>query len=502
MDAAVAKKSALPAYPKRRRLYPRLALAGAVVVLPAVTAALLSRSFHAGIAFVLFLNMAVFALARPLELLIGFLVQLPLIPRWGQMLGVRVPDLMAPAAVLLFAGSLIRWLTDKEREPFKPVWFDVIAAVFLLLGRFEIYQGPVDDDLAKAYTRTILIPGLFYLSVRLLMLDRRRMAQMIRWQLAAGMLLAVIVIIEAALHRSFLYRQVSDVFQAEGLYQPGGAFGRPFLAGAYLALLLPLYLYGAMGGFGERSRGWFKVGAGLALVSIGLCMERGVWLAAAVGLFVLFLYRPLRRPAGMVLAVCAVLAGTGILLVSSQSWFQNRVAEQANVHDRLRFIQASFGILRSREWNWLTGIGEGGYMQIAYKYMPPRSYYEVDRRQEADKNRAQHNDFLRTLVEHGVPGASLLALAVMLVIGRGIRLARQSGRGEGYYDGALSIAMLAAACTVMVNGLTHNTLIESQIMSGFWLICGLLYSDRAMQKDTLSMLSMGQGRDDPVARSH
>jgi hypothetical protein len=327
------------------------------------------------------------------------------------------------------------------------------------------------------------------------------MAQTIRWQLAAGMLLAVIMIIEAALHRSFLYRQVADVFQVGGLYQPGGAFGRPFLAGAYLGMLLPLYLYGAMGGFGERYRTWFQIGTGLGLIGVGLCMERGAWLAAAAGLFVLFLYRPLRRPAGMVIALCAVLAGTGILLMSSQSWFQNRVTEQANVHDRLRFIQASFGILRSSEWNWLTGIGEGGYLQIAYKYMPPRSYYEVDRRQDADKNRAQHNDLLRTLVEHGVPGATLLALLVTLMIGRGVKLARQCGRGEGYYDGTLSIAMLAAACTVVVNGVTHNTLVESQIMSGFWLICGLLYSDRAMQKETLAMLAIGQGRDDSLARS-
>jgi O-antigen ligase len=133
--------------------------------------------------------------------------------------------------------------------------------------------------------------------------------------------------------------------------------------------------------------------------------------------------------------------------------------------------------------------------------MPPRSYYEVDRRQDADKNRAQHNDLLRTLVEHGVPGATLLALLVTLMIGRGVKLARQCGRGEGYYDGTLSIAMLAAACTVVVNGVTHNTLVESQIMSGFWLICGLLYSDRAMQKETLAMLAIGQGRDDSLARS-
>jgi len=484
-----------------RRLWPRLALLAAVIALPAATAVLLSRSFHAGIAFVMLLNMAVFALARPLELLIAFLVQLPLIPRWGQMLGVRVPDLMAPAAGLLFLGSLVRWLTDRDREPLKPAWFDVIAAAFLLLGRFEIYQGPVDDDLTKAYTRAILAPGLFYLSVRLLMLDRRRIARMIRWQLAAGMALVIIMLIEAVLHRSFLYRQVADVFQAGGLYQPGAAFGRPFLAGAYLGMLLPLYLYGALGGFGERYRGWFRLGTGLALVGIGLCMERGAWLAAAVGLLVLFLYRPLRRPAGMVIAICAVVAGAGILLVSSQSWFQNRVAERANVQDRLRFYQASFGILRSSEWNWMTGIGEGGYEQIAYKYMPPRSYYEVDRRQDADKNRAQHNDFLRTLVEHGVPGATLLALMVMLIVRRSVKLARMSGRGDRSHDGALSIAMLAAACTVVANGLTHNTLVESQIMSGFWLICGLLYSDRAMEKETLALPAIERSHGDPVARS-
>lgn len=485
---------------KQRRVYPRIMLAAAVVGLPFITALLLNRSFHLGVAFVIFVNMAVIALARPFELLAAFLFQMPLIPRWGEMLGVRVPDLMTPVALLLFVGSLVRWLTDRDREPLKPVWFDVIAMSFLALGWFELYDGPVEVNLAKAYSRNVLLPGLFYLSIRLLMLDRRRMQQLVRWQLAAGMLLSLIVVVEAVAHRSLLYESVSEVFREGGLYQPGGAFGRPFLAGAYLAILLPLYLYGALGGLGERYRRWFRAGTALSVIGVGLSFERGAWLAAGVALGILFLYRPLRRPAGIVIAASVVLAGAG-LLFSSHSWLETRVAERSNVQDRVRFLAAGVGILQSPEWNWATGIGEGGYLEIAYRYMPPRSYYDVDRKTEADKNRAQHNDYLRTVIEHGVPGGLLLLLMVVLLIGRGVKLARDERRGVTNLDGRLGIALLAAASTVLVDAATHNTLVESQIMTGFWLVCALLYSDQAMTKDTLSLLALRQESHVPGAGS-
>jgi len=256
----------------------------------------------------------------------------------------------------------------------------------------------------------------------------------------------------------------------------------------------------AVGGLGERYRRWFRAGTALSLIGVGLSFERGAWLAAGVALGVLFLYRPLRRPAGIVIAASVVLAGAG-LLFSSHSWLENRVVERSNVQDRVRFLAARVGIVQSPEWNWATGIGEGGYLEIAYRYMPPRSYYDVDRKTEADKNRAQHNDYLCTVIEHGVPGGLLLLLMVGLLIGRGVKLARDERRGVTNLDGRLGIALLAAASTVLVDAATHNTLVESQIMTGLWLVCALLYSDQAMTKDTLSLLALRQESHVPGAGS-
>ena len=461
------------------RWAPRLALAAGILTVAAVAAFLLDENFHHAVAFVLMVTVAVLALARPLALLMFLLVQLPLMPRWGTFLGIRVPDPITPLVVALVAGAALWWLANRRRDRMALHMFDVLVVAFLLMGHLHHYSGAEEFDLGKAYFRGVAVPGLAYFAVRMLMLDARRARTVLRVSLLASMALSAIMLAEAASHRSLLYTSMSDQYQVGGIYQPAGAFGTPFFAAAYLAMLVPLYIFGSAGGFGLKNRLVMGIGLGLAVAAIGISLERGAWLATLAALVPCLIYRPLRPRAGMVVGAGVLLFAVGYL-ASGHIWVEQRLTETKNLQDRQRFVQAATGILKSKEWNPLVGIGYGGFVAIAYMYMPPRSYYDDEREPEADRGRALHNDYLGALVEQGLLGASIVALMVIALFVQAARALRRRRSGRYLCDGAFVVALLASAIALLAGSATHNCFRYSQLMLPFWVICALLFSQHSL----------------------
>lgn len=461
-----------------RAWLPRLAVGAGTLAVIAVTVFLLDRNFHHAVSFALLVMALMLALARPKALLIGVLVQLPLIPRWGTFLGIRVPDLLTPLLSLSLVGIALWWLADRRREPLRFRVFDLLVLAFLLMGQLNLHAGGFAVDLPKWQFRGIIVPGLAYFAIRLLMLNGRGAKGLLVWQLGAGMALSTILLLEALLHRSFLYQSMGGHFYM-GVYQPAGPFQTPYFAAAYLTVLLPLYLYGVDGGFGLQRRRVFTVGMALAIAAVGVSLERGAWLSVLAALAVCAMHPTLRGKAGAALGIGVLLFALGFL-ASGHIWIETRLTETDNVEDRQRFLHAAGRILGSPEWNPLRGIGYGGYVATAYLYMPPRSYYDDTREPEADRGRALHNDYLTTLVEQGLLGAGVL-LGLLVAIGARTRAALRERVGPRFRnDRRLVVALLASIVALLVGSLTHNCFGDSTVMLPLWVSCAVLFSDRAL----------------------
>jgi O-antigen ligase len=474
--------------------WPEVLGLAATLALTAMLAFLLGKNLHLSVAFVFGIWVVVLAVMNPLLLLTLFVVQLPLVPRWGEVLGVRVPDLMTPVALALALAALARALALRRRDLVRPRLLDALILLFLGVVWLSIWPDDMAPALQKHFIQSMLVPALFYFVVRWLAPKRRTIVSLLAALSLSAIGLSVVMLIEAAARRSIFYSDVSAQYAVGGLYQPGAALGGPTLAGAFLAAVLPLYLY-----FGRispnvvvtdqrygRLASWAQVlspfAAIAALLGVGICLERAVWVGAAVGLLVCVTAKWLRARALMVLGL-AVFVPLALWVFAGDAWLHQRVLETENLTDRMRMIRGAIAVLGSEEWRPTLGIGLGRFSQIGFRYMPAVSHFEDDL-PEADMGRPIHNDYLNVAVETGITGAAAFYALVLVILFQFAKLLWPAGKARGgpnrgqTVDKPLIIVLLGAVLSVLSLAASHNTLGEAQLMALFWILVGLVVSQR------------------------
>jgi O-antigen ligase len=464
--------------------------------LTAILILLLARSTRIAVLFVVGLLALFFSLRNPYSVLLVFFVQLPLVPRWGELLGVRIPNTLTPFCLLASFSALGCALASQKKDILKPRIFDICLVAWLCILGFSIKHDENASITMKFFQDSLFIPVLIYFAVRWLDLSHSAALRLLRALALASTCMALILLSEFVLGRSFLYQGVSEKYIFGSIYQAGAAFSSPTTAGSFLVLVLPFLCYFAAKGivpiralprktrkgfFGKR---FFAYALALGLAGIGLSLERGVWLGAVVALLICAFSKELRPLIFKVALISLILLPLPLLAMKGTGWIEQRVTESGNLSDRIRMIDAAIGIVHSAQWSPLRGIGLERYPQVAYLYMPARSFFE-DRALEADWGRAAHNDFLTVLVECGVPGGAAYLAIIGLFVSSALRLLR---RGKSLradtavvpIDQPLVIALLASGCSVFVLALTHNTLQEAQLLVIFWLVAGLVVAKRPL----------------------
>jgi len=494
------------------------------VALTGLLVFLVGSNAHQAVMFVFMLWIALLGVINPILLLGLFIVQVPLLPRWEPFLAVRVPDWLTPVALTVTASALARALALRRRDVLRPRLIDVLVVAFIA----AVFLSIAPDDSAAATQkhafRSILVPALFYFAVRWLAPDRRTVMALLGALCLATVGMALMVLIQAPMKADLLYGGSALQGEEGSYYQPGAAVGGPAFVGAFLAAVLPLYLF--FGWLAGRRNGadssspsparWAMMVSGpaavCALLGIALCLERAAWLSGAVVLLFCVGVRQL-RPRALVLLAAAALAPLALWALSGDTWLRGRALETRNLEDRSRMRRAAIALLRSDEWKPALGIGLGQFQKIGYYYFPPRSGFE-DRPLEKEIGRPIHNDYLTVLVETGIVVAASFYGLVLAIIFQFAKLLWPGRRraapwvgkpgdyaaiqrrppdsgpgatapiqplpltdppqnGHSSVDKVLAAALFAGVLPVLVMAAAHNTLAKGQLLAIFWTFVAL-----------------------------
>jgi O-antigen ligase/cytochrome c-type biogenesis protein CcmH/NrfG len=243
--------------------------------------------------------------------------------------------------------------------------------------------------------------------------------------------------------------------------------GRANFTGAYLALLLPLTL--ALAGMsGRRLRAALLLLAGGQLLLIGLTMARAAWLAAVVGLLLLFIgwaWPRLSRRAwyglggfvGLPLVVGGLWAGQAFLL-----------AEDGSIAARRVIWRESLTLIGERP---LLGHGlDNLAIQFARVFPPELVYYQG---RDVFVDRA-HNWLLDTAVTTGLLGLAAAVWVWGAVFWYGWRTLRRFQENGDWEKGLLLMGCLAALGANLAGNLFSFDVAATAVAS--WLLWGLIIS--------------------------
>lgn len=247
--------------------------------------------------------------------------------------------------------------------------------------------------------------------------------------------------------------------------------GRANFSGAYLALLLPLTLTAAQ----LATQRWLRIGygtlAGLEALVIGLTQARAAWIAAAVGLGLLFWFNAaprwsqrLRRVSGL---GGPALLGAGLLLVLPRA-----LAGGGSFAARWAVWQASLRLLWPRLW---LGYGTDTLELIFPSVYPPQLVYYQGRGVVVDR---AHNWLLDWSLSYGVVATILFAGLVGLILWHGWRRLANADTGAPVWagEGGHEARWLAACMAVIGAQLVGNLFLFEVAATAvvFWLLLAIV----------------------------
>ncbi|NPA90800.1 MAG: O-antigen ligase family protein [Chloroflexi bacterium] len=369
--------------------------------------ALTHRGWEQIVAVIVQAFVVVTALFDPLLALVAGLILAPFAPFWhfDISLGAGVPDLSLIRVMVLTTGFIILARLTLGKYTLPPFgWVEVGMLLFvgsMVLATRMALKGPIYalQTVFDAY----IIPFSMYLMARILVTDRERLRVLLYGLLFIGVMIAVVVFLEAWAGLMAFYP-----WGRPGLYSPSlkritSFFGNPVYHAMIFAVLLPLFVY-----FYEvaevRWQGWlFLAGGGVVLGAMSILYTRAGYLATFISLLLLAIPFPRWRrwfwP--------GFLMGLILLVV-----FWQRVSHSALFVERLTYTTSVEARTRSMEVAWqfwkespIFGIGYPNYGILALQ----RGYL---RRIDDKWIPTPHNTFLGILSQAGI--LALVGYGIML----------------------------------------------------------------------------------------
>lgn len=377
-----------------------------------------------------------------LGLVLGILVFSPLAFGAARLQEFLVAQALTVVVLVLW---LVRvWLNPRPKLLWPPLCWVVVAFIAYAIGRYLTCD--VEYVGRRELLRILVYAALFFAILN--NLQRQESTQLIAFTL-------VFLAMAIAFYAVFQFFTGSDRVWSYPVNNRGRASGTyisPNHLAGFLELLLPLALAYALVG---REKALTKVFLGYAavvmLVGIAVSASRGSWAATLLALAffcgTLLTHRPYRLPA---LALLVILVGTGVFAVSRTNYFQARLHQgvgpgKVDLVTRFDMWNAAGRMWRDHFW---FGVGPGHYDVRWSAYRPASVQLRADR---------AHNDYLNTLADWGVVGATLLAVALVTLGAGVVRVWKYVRRGENDFGSNLSnkFAFVVGATSGLVALLAH-----------------------------------------------
>jgi O-antigen ligase len=342
-------------------------------------------------------------------------------------------------AVAVASGQL-----DRSRVPTSVVCLSALFVALNLLSAVE-----VADATRAAFYLSITLYVLVFAVWLAAWLDSERKTKLVaRMYILAATATALsavaAVFVSFPGHALFVY----DGTRAQGLFED------PNIYASFLVPAALIVAERAVARRASRSRRLATTAVFLTLLAgVLFSYSRAGWLNLAVGLFVLCAVLFLRREAGRMLMLLAILVAAGAMALAtvhvtgSADYLSQRTHLQQ--YDEQRFGAQLFGIDQSMRYP--LGIGPG-----QFEVLGPI---------------AAHSLYVRALAEHGLFG--LLSLLALLLTTLGLA-ARNALTARNTY-GVGSAALLAAWCGLLAN----SFFIDSLHWRHLWLVAALIWAGSA-----------------------
>ncbi|MCW5551328.1 MAG: O-antigen ligase family protein [Verrucomicrobiae bacterium] len=301
--------------------------------------------------------------------------------------------------VLLLWGVRL-WMSRRPQILWPPICWFVVAFTAYAIGRYLTCD--IEYIGRKELLRVVVYAILFFAILN--NLHRQESTQVISFTM-------IFLALGLSLYASYQFLSGSDRIWNFAAFYKGRASGTyisPNHLAGFLEMLLPLALAYTLAGRGKPVVKVFLGYAALMMVAgIGVTLSRGGWVSAGVALIVLFgvlvLHRNYRLPA-LILMVLLIGAGSFLLFKTDQLTARIQAGMEAGknfeVNTRYELWNAAFRMWREHVW---LGVGPGHFDHRFGEFRP-----------EAVQRRPQrvHNEYLNTLVDWGVVGAGIVALAL------------------------------------------------------------------------------------------
>lgn len=330
------------------------------------------------------------------------------------------------AAVLLWIFRF--WLNPKHRLLWPPVCWAVIAFIVYAIVRY--HQADIEYVARQELIRILIYASLFFIILN--NLTRQESTQLLAFVVVfLGMAISIYAIYQFATKSEYVWH-----FIKPGNYRnrASGTYICPNHLAGFLEMLLPVGLAFALTGrVGHVLRVLLGYACLVMLAGIGLTISRGGWLATTVALLLFFILLIRRRQYRIPAILALILLGAMIaVFVLKTDRAQKRFVEIFSAESpdsaevRFRLWRPTFLMWRDHFW---LGAGPGHFDYRFPMYRPP----EVQLRPGH-----AHNDYLNTLADWGVVGATIVASAFVLLYLGVFKTWKYVSRAQGDFGGKSS----------------------------------------------------------------
>jgi O-antigen ligase len=347
--------------------------------------------------------------------------------------------------VVLWGARL--WLNPRPRLLWPPICWAVVAFTLYAIARY--LTADIEYVARQELMRVLVYAFLFFAILN--NLHRQESTQIISFTLVfLAMAISFYAIYQFLTGSDHVWHFISPY-----KHRGSGTYICPNHLAGFLEMLLPLGLaYTLTGRLKPVTRILLGYAALVMLAGIAVTVSRGGWISTGLVLLlfftVLLFHRNYRVPA---LVALVVLVTAGAFLLPRSEMFQRRlkqlVTEQGTVDDDARFSlwRPAVRVWQDHPW-W-----GGGPAHFNYRF-------RVHRPEEVQVSPDwAHNDYLNTLADWGVAGATLVASAWVL-LGLGIsktwRCVRGSSNDFGQQRGSNKFAFVLGASLGLTAILAHS----------------------------------------------
>lgn len=382
-----------------------------------------------------------------------------------------VPGPLSPDRLLLAGGILAVLLrappiADRPRLRLGPAhWALALAVVYGLVSAFVAGTLTDRDDLLKLVDAFGIMPFLVFLVAPLAFRTRQQRGVLLATFVALGAYLGLTTLFEtlkldALVFPSYILDPKYGIHSGRGR----GPFVDAVANGLALYTCAVMCAIAATTWRARRARAAAGAVALLCIVGTLLCLERSVWIGAALGTFVAMLATPRTRRALVPIAAAAAIAIVAALALipglSEQA--TKRTNDKQTLWDRRNLARAAVNMVEAKP---LLGFGWARFTKDSSDYFQQAFDYPL-----TATRAGVHNTPLTYAVELGLLGTTLWVLGLVL----GIASALMSRGPPDLAAWRVGLLAVAAASLFVLNAVPPTTWPNRAL----WLLAGVAYAGR------------------------